>query len=134
MSKEPKKKPQTALGIMPPAAVQEAKPITERLQEELAMPDPMWDNLVNVRDKNFVDLNFKIKLSLRTDFKRTAAAWNMSNKELMEACYRIFLDNYGRTPEEAEQKHKARKAGGEPAAQPPGEAPAREPEPSGTQG
>lgn len=107
MTKEPKKKPLTALNIVPAQRLEDAKPIVERIQEELAvMPDHMWDNLVGVKDKNFVDLNFKVKLTLRTDFKRTAAAWNMSNKELLESCYKVFLDRYGKTPEEAEAKRR----------------------------
>lgn len=104
----------TALAVAPPTAIQKAteeqtSPTLDRPAVVTPPPasrpqDRMWDNLTGVKDKDFVDLNFKVKLDLRTDFKQTAAAWNMSNKELMLSCYTLFLERYGRTPREAAQK------------------------------
>lgn len=110
MSKEPKRKPFTALSITPLASQEEKpafQPQPDQDQPEEAAPpiaqvhDPVFDNLAGVKDKDYVDLNFKVKLTLRTEFKQVAAAFNMSNKELMEASYRAFLEKYGKSPRDA---------------------------------
>ena len=110
MSKEPKRKPFTALSITPMAPQEERpapSPQPDQDQPEEAAPpiatihDPVFDNLAGVKDKDYVDLNFKVKLTLRTEFKQVAAAFNMSNKELMEASYRAFLEKYGKSPRDA---------------------------------
>ena len=96
----------SALSIAAPASYEETKPLTQRLMVDLDLNDPILTNLLKAQDKLFVDFNFKVPLEFRTDFKRTSAAWNMSNKDLMIACYTLFLDRYARTPEEHQAKRK----------------------------
>lgn len=46
----------------------------------------------------YVDMSFKIPAKFHRRFKRTAANWGMSMKELLEAPYREWVEKHGIAP------------------------------------
>jgi hypothetical protein len=48
--------------------------------------------------EKYQDMNFKVSEDFHTDFKLTATAWKMSMKELMEASYKLWVENNGNRP------------------------------------
>ena len=111
-------------------AEQEPETITELRSQEDDPYDPFTDqifqgevftNLDKSKDKKIVDFNFKVTPNLRHSFKIVSANWNITNKALLEACYKLFLDHYGRSPQEAKRKHRERAKIGQKIGQEPSE-------------
>lgn len=67
-----------------------------------------FTNLDKAMDKKIVDFNFKVTPQLRHSFKIVSANWGVTNKALLEACYKLFLDQFGRSPQEAKRKRRER--------------------------
>jgi hypothetical protein len=73
-----------------------AKPARSRLP---ATPKPKEtrDNL-SVPSDGLRDLNFKVSPEFHRLFKGTAVAWGMSMKELLEASFKTWREQYGNEP------------------------------------
>lgn len=123
MSTLEKKKPGKATAF----SIPKPEEITQKLEEkaeqepETILPDSGYDpfadeifqgeaftNLDKSKDKKIVDFNFKVTPQLRHSFKIVSANWNITNKALLEACYKLFLHHYGRNPQEARKKQRER--------------------------
>lgn len=49
---------------------------------------------LHIPSEGFVDLNFKVEPELRQRFKMEAVRRGMSNKDLLAACFQVYLETY----------------------------------------
>lgn len=131
MTTERPKKPGKATAFDRPAlAIPKPDELVQQLEEQAQAPEPSPDpedgdynplthqifqgeaftNLDKSKDKKIVDFNFKVTPQLRHQFKIVSANWNVTNKALLEACFKLFLNEFGRSPQEAKKLQRQRDA------------------------
>lgn len=85
------KRPATTVAVPPPP----------RQGSRLPPPPPpsdVPDNLTKPSDEKLQDLNFKVASDFHRTFKITALMWNMTMKELLEASFRLWVEQHGDKP------------------------------------
>lgn len=76
--------------LVAPTAVSTVEPVSEAPRPSLALPDNM-----SKPNSGLQDLNFKVEPELHRAFKVVASLRGMSMKDLMEASFRCWLEQYG---------------------------------------
>lgn len=83
----------TKTRVPPPPRAREDAPITTRLQVAPPTLEETPSNLI-MPAEGWADLNFKVTHDFRKQFRIEAALRGMSNKSLLEAALKLYLENF----------------------------------------